>query len=239
MKINCIAVDDEPPALLQIKEYASRTPFLNLLASFNDPIECVGFMKTNRVDLMFLDIEMGDFSGIQLLNSLNAKPKVVFTTAHKSYAHKAFDMDVTDFLLKPISFERFIKAVDKVASLLIGGPDSVQSANNSVPKDHIFVKTNYKLQRILLNDILYIEGLSEYSAIKTPDEKIITYQSLKNFEQILADSGFMRVHKSFIVRLDRIDTIDKQSIKISGKEIPIGDKFRKAIFEKIKNSSRT
>ena len=238
MIINCIAVDDEPPAIRQIAEYANRVPYLKLLGTFYEPIECLSFLKSNDVDLMFLDIEMGEFSGIQLLNSLNKRPKVVFTTAHKSYAHKAFDLDVTDYLLKPISFERFLKAVDKVMESLTHDTKKTKQIENPAVKDHIYVKTNYRLQRIFLKDILYIEGLSEYIVIKTLSEKIITYQSLKNFEQILPASDFMRVHKSYIIRLDKIDSIDKQSIRIAGNEIPIGDKFRKKLFELIQDSNR-
>jgi DNA-binding LytR/AlgR family response regulator len=235
MKINCIAIDDEPPAITQIESYAKRIPYLNLLKTFNNAIECIEFLKSGNVDLIFLDIEMGDFSGIQLLNSLNKQPKVIFTTAHKQYAQKAFDLDVKDFLVKPISFERFLKAADKVFDLLSIESKSNQYEKNKLVKDYIFVKVNYKMQRVDFKDILYIEGLSEYVIIKTKAGNIITYQSLKNMEEILTNNNFIRVHKSYIVSMDKIISIDKQNLKISDKEIPIGDKYRKKLFEMIEN----
>ncbi len=235
MKINCIAIDDEPPAMLQIEMYIKKIPFLNLLKTFNNALDCIEFLKSNQVDLIYLDIEMGDFSGIHLLGSLNKKPKVIFTTAHKSYAYKAFELDVIDFLLKPISFERFLKATDKVYELMRADSKSNLNIKDNELKNYVFVKANYRMIRVDFQDILYIEGLSEYIIIKTKTEKIITYQSLKNFEKILTNFNFIRVHKSYIVNLDKINSIDKQYIKISDKEIPIGDKFRKKLFSIIIN----
>lgn len=236
MIINCIAIDDEPPAILQIETYINRVPYLNLLKTFYNAADCLEFLKANPVDLIFLDIEMGEFSGIELINGLNSKPKIIFATAHKSHAYQAFDLDVSDFLLKPVSFERFLKAADKVYNQLAG---EAQSNKDEIKtKEYMFVKTNYRMQRVVFRDILYIEGLSEYVIIKTVKEKIITYQSLRNFEEMLLHHNFLRVHRSYIVNLDKIDSIDKQNIKVSEKEIPIGEKFKKKLFEIIIDSNR-
>jgi DNA-binding LytR/AlgR family response regulator len=231
MIINCIAIDDEPPARTLIKGFISKVPYLKLLNTFKDGLSGIEFLKSNDVDLIFLDIEMGGLSGIQLLKSLNKKPKIIITTAYRNYAIDAFDLDVTDYLLKPLSFERFLKAVDKVYNQLWKEKEPL---SNQLPeKDFIFVKTEYKMQRINFDDILYIEGLYEYLMIVTKTSKIATLQSFKNIEKLLPKSNFIRVHKSYIVALDKIDNIEKHTIKILGKEIPIGDKFKKKFFEAI------
>jgi two-component system, LytTR family, response regulator len=231
MIINCIAIDDEPPARILIKGFISKVPYLKLLNTFKDGLSGIEFIKTNEVDLIFLDIEMGGLSGIQLLKSLNKKPKIIITTAYRNYAIDAFDLDVTDYLLKPLSFERFLKAVDKVYNQL--WKEKEPSDNQLPKKDFIFVKTDYKMQRINFDDILYIEGLYEYLMIITKTSKITTLQSFKNIEKLLPKSNFIRVHKSYLVALDKIDNIEKHTIKILGKEIPIGDKFKKKFFEVI------
>jgi two-component system, LytTR family, response regulator len=237
MKINCIAIDDEPPALAQIEDYISRVPFLNLLKKFDNALSCIEFMKTHQIDLMFLDVEMEGLSGIQLLKIFQKrKPRVILTTAYESYALKAFELDVNDYLLKPISFERFLTSVEKIYDIISLEKNNLQQ--NSVKssdkdKDYIFVKTEYKMQRVNFKDILYIEGLKEYLIIKTKTSKIITLQTFKNFEQVLPATYFLRVHKSFIVALDKIETIDKQNIIISGKEIPIGEKYKNVFYKTI------
>ncbi len=233
MKINCIAVDDEPPALGQMEDYISRVPFLNLVASFDNAFDTLQFLKTNAVDLIFLDIEMEGLNGIQLLNVLKVRPKVVLTTAYDQYALKAFDLDVSDYLLKPISFERFLQAVEKVFDSI--KPDTTvapptTSTTQTVELDtrtYMFVKTEYRMQRIDFKNILYIEGLKEYLIIYIPNEKILTLQSFKRIEEMLPASNFIRVHKSFIVALDKIESIERSRIKIGEKLIPIGESYSK------------
>ncbi len=231
MKINCIAIDDEPPARTLIKGFISKIPYLNLLNTFKDGISGIDFIKSNSVDLVFLDIEMGGLTGIQLLKALNRKPKIIITTAFRNYAIDAFDLDVTDYLLKPLSFERFLKAVDKVYDLICKENDAHNS--HKAQKNYMFVKTDYKMQRIDFDDILYIEGMYEYLIIKTRTSKITTLQSFKNIEKLLPKSNIIRVHKSFMIAIDKIGMIEKQIIKIGDKEIPIGDKFKKRFFEVI------
>jgi two-component system, LytTR family, response regulator len=236
MIINCIAVDDEPLALDIIKDYIAQVPFLKLLKTFKDGISTIEFLAANNVDLIFLDIEMGGLSGTQLLKTLNKKPKVIMTTAYRNYAFDAFELDVTDYLLKPFTFERFLKAIEKVFNSLKNEQKSGVSVDTK--KEYFFVRSNYKMQKVNFEDILYIEGLSEYIILKTKSSNIITLQSFKNIEQMLPQSKFIRVHKSYLVAINKIDCIEGQNIKIANKEIPIGNKYKKRFFEVISISGK-
>ncbi len=231
MIIKCIAVDDEPLALDIIKDYISRVPFLKLMKSFNDGISVLEYLATNNVDLIFLDIEMGGLSGTQLLKTLQKKPKVILTTAYRNYAVDAFDLDVTDYLLKPFSFERFLKAVEKSCNSL----NETQNDNTQpgIDKDYFFVKSGYKILKVNFDDILYIEGLSEYIIIKTKKVNIITLQSFKNIEKTLPETGFIRIHKSYLVSLSKIESVEGQSVNIANKQLPIGNKYKKRFFDLI------
>jgi two-component system, LytTR family, response regulator len=228
MIIKCIAVDDEPLALDILKDYISQVPFLRLMKTFNNGISVIEYLASNNIDLIFLDIEMGGLSGTQLLKTLQKKPNVIMTTAYRNYAVDAFDLNVTDYLLKPFSFERFLKAVEKSYNLL--NKEQKHSASNSEVKDYFFVKSNYKMLKVNFDDILYIEGLSEYIKIKTKTANIITLQSFKNIEKTLPESRFIRIHKSYMVSLSKIDSIQGQYVKIANKELPIGEKYRKKFF---------
>lgn len=231
MIIKCIAVDDEPLALDIIKDYISQVPFLKLMKSFKDGISALEYLASNNVDLIFLDIEMGGLSGTQLLKTLQNKPKVIMTTAYRNYAVDAFDLDVTDYLLKPFSFERFLKAVEKSCISLKDGHKNPVSTGGD--KDYFFVKSGYKMLKVNFNDILYIEGLSEYIIIKTKSANIITLQSFKNIEKTLPESGFVRIHKSYLVALNKIDSVEGQYVIIGNKELPIGNKYKKRFFDVI------
>lgn len=230
MIIKCIAVEDEPLALDIIKDYISQVPFLKLEGTFNDGISALEYLSSNRADLIFLDIEMGGLTGTQLLKTLQTKPKVIMTTAYRKYAVDAFDLDVTDYLLKPFSFERFLKAVEKACNSVI---DIRSNSHKGVHKDYFFVKSGYKMLKVNFKDILFIEGLSEYIIIKTATSNIITLQSFKNIEKILPESEFIRIHKSYLVAINKIDSIEGQSLVIAKKELPIGNKYRKKFFEVI------
>lgn len=229
MIINCIAVDDEPLALDIIKDYISQVPFLKLMKTFSDGISVIEYLASNKVDLIFLDIEMGGISGTQLLKSLENKPNVIMTTAYRNYAVDAFDLNVADYLLKPFSFERFLKSVEKVYTMIKDKQREPETGISS--KEYFFVKSNYKMVKINYDDILYIEGLSEYIIIKTKTANIITLQSFKNLEQTLPDSGFVRIHKSYLVSLSKIESIEGQYVKIANKELPIGSKYKDNFFK--------
>ncbi len=229
MIINCIAVDDEPLALDIIKDYISQVPFLKLLKTFKDGISVIEYLSSNNVDLIFLDIEMGGISGTQLLRTLQKKPRVIMTTAYRNYAVDAFELDVTDYLLKPFSFERFLKSVEKVYNLQKAEQKTTEPSGRD--RDYFFVKSNYKMVKVNYDDILYIEGLSEYIIIKTKTANIITLQSFKNIEKTLPESEFVRIHKSYLISLSKIECIDGQSVIIAKKELPIGSKYKDNFFK--------
>ena len=218
MKINCIVIEDEPLAAKKIKELIKQVDYLNLLKTFDNAVDAIGYLKQNRINLIFLDIRMKRLSGIQFLEVIQTRPKVIITTAYDEYALKGYELDITDYLLKPIRFERFLKAVNKANALCASVP-------NQLEPDHIYVKSEYQTIKILLNDILYIEGLKDYVKIHTVDKTIITRLNVKGINAKLPSNQFVRIHRSFIVSLSKIDTFQKQQIRIGNTEIPIGDAY--------------
>lgn len=236
MKINCLVIDDEPLAIDKMVGYVNKIPYLNLLHTFDNAIEPLDFLKTNKVDLIFLDIQMEGLTGIQFLEVMHQKPYIIMTTAFDSYAIKGYELDVTDYLLKPISFERFLKAVDKVHEKMqsqhhVNIPFSTESANIQPGEEYFFVKTEFRLEKINFNEILYIEGMGDYLRIVTPTKRIMTLQNFKKMEEVLPESNFFRVHKSYIVALNKIENIEKLRIKIADKLIPISDTYKKSFFD--------
>ena len=189
MGINCIVIDDTPLAIEKLERFINEVPALKLISSFSNGIEAISFMKSNKVDLVFLDIQMEQFSGLQFLDSLEKHPKIIIVSAYSEYAVKGFDHSVSDYLLKPYSFERFLRAVDKIQNEI----DSHQ------PREYMFVKTEYRMERIDFSDILYVEGKGAYLKIVTSEGGVMTLQSFKNLEISFPSNNFMRVHKSFIV----------------------------------------
>lgn len=225
MKINCIIIEDEPLALKRTKEYVERISYLNLLQTFDNGFEALGFLKTQTVDLLFLDIKMDELTGIQLLESLEKKPFVIVTTAYDEYALKGFELNVTDYLLKPFSVERFIQAVEKVFFQM----------NKPVieNREFFFVKSDYKIEKIFFQEILYIEGMRDFRCIQMAAKRILTSQTFSDLEMDLPASKFCRVHKSYLVALDKIERIEKNRIKINEIHIPIGELFKESFFTKI------
>jgi two-component system LytT family response regulator len=234
--IRCIAVDDEPLALDIIEEYISRVPFLTLTGKCSNGFQAMELLQKEPADLIFLDIHMPDISGIQFLKGLQYRPPVIFTTAHENYAMQGFDLDAVDYLLKPIPYERFLKAVNKAQEYFnyrnkpAAGPATGAS---TLEYDYLFVRADYKILKINFRDIRYIEGLKDYIKIFAGDRPILTLQSLKSIEEKLPSRDFMRVHRSFIVSLPKIDSIQKNRIMIGNSEIPIGDLYREQFFERI------
>ena len=237
MKINCIAIDDEPLALEIIKDYCSKVAFLDLTKTFVNAIESIEYIRTAKVDLIFLDIQMEELNGIQLLNSLNTKPFVIFTTAYDNYAIQGFELDVVDYMLKPISFERFIKGVNKVCERmqmetgLTGISDNAK--HPAQEPAFFFVKTETRMERIENNEVLYVEGMSDYWRIVTKTRRIMTLMNAKKLEEVLREPHFCRVHKSFFVALDKIESIERNRIKIGDKYIPVSDTYHKPFFDLI------
>ena len=238
MKISCIAIDDEPLALDIIKGYTQKIPFLELKATFDNAIESIEYLKNNKIDLLFLDIQMDELTGIQLLNILKDKPLVIFTTAYDSYAVKGYELDVIDYLLKPISFERFMKAAEKVYDRLHVNYETNSTVRENIithhqADDYFFVKTEFHLEKLKFSDILYIEGMGDYLMIHTPAKKIMTLQNFKKAEDILPQHNFCRVHKSYMVALDKIESIERNRIKIGSTLIPISDSYKKVFYDLI------
>lgn len=240
MILNCIAVDDEPLALDIIEDYVSKIPFLNLVKRTENAIDALQLVQAGGIDLVFLDVQMPELTGIQFLKIAGTKANYILTTAYSQYALESYDLDVSDYLLKPIAFDRFYKAAEKVHKRF-DKPETartvtepVASSNNSTPiQDFIFVKTEHKIQKIQLEDILYIEGLKDYISIFTKNERIITLQNMKKMEETLPKGEFIRVHKSYIIALDKIESIERSRISIAAKIIPIGDTYRDVFFRLI------
>jgi DNA-binding LytR/AlgR family response regulator len=234
MKISCIIIDDEPPAIRQLEEYVSQVPFLENLGSFDNAIEPLNFLKSHKPEIVFLDIEMENFTGLQFLRALNHKPSIILTTAYDKYAVDAFNLNVTDYLLKPISFERFLQAVDKVFDIHIKQV-TTQKDLYTYRRDYAFIKTEYRLQRVDFKDILYVEGMKEYLRIHTEKERIMTLLSFAEMESILPPERFIRVHKSYIVATSKINSIEKQRIRIGDAMIPISDTYKDGFYRIIQH----
>lgn len=226
MKINCIIIEDEPLALERTKNYVLRLPYLNLLASFENGVEALAFLKQNKTDLIFLDIRMDELSGIQLLESVKIESEVIITTAYPEYALKGYELDVSDYLLKPFTFERFLQAVERAQNRM-------KKNETGTEKKFIFIKTEYRLEKLILNELFYIEGMRDYRRIHTIDKRIMTLQTFGDFEQEISPEIVCRVHKSYMVALDKIDSIERDRIKIRETLIPISDTYRKTFFERI------
>ena len=243
MILKCIAVDDEPLALDIIEDYISKVPFLELVKRTENAIEALQLVQAGGIDLVFLDIQMPDLTGIQFLKIASGKSNYILTTAYSQYALESYDLNVSDYLLKPIAFDRFYKAVEKVRNQMqkeeIAAPVALEPVQNVSPspaapvQDFIFVKTEHKIQKIQLDDILYIEGLKDYISIFTKSERIITLQNMKKMEETLPKGEFIRVHKSYIISLDKVESIERSRISIAGKIIPIGDTYRDEFFKLI------
>jgi DNA-binding LytR/AlgR family response regulator len=236
--IRCLVVDDEPLALDILEDYISKIPFLTLVKTTTSAIEGLSLVQSDAIDLVFLDVQMPELTGIQFLKIINGKCDVILTTAYSQYALDGYDLDVVDYLLKPIAFDRFYKAAQKVLQST-GNTNSSAPEVHSVQKNHdfIFVKTEHKIQKIYLDDILYIEGLKDYISIFTRSERIITLQNMKKMEESLPSKSFIRVHKSYIIALGKIESIERSRIQIGEKIIPIGDTYREYFFKQIENTN--
>jgi two-component system LytT family response regulator len=210
-------------------EYVRKVNYLSLVRSCSSPLEALDVLRTTHIDLLFLDVQMPQITGLAFLKSLQRKPQVILTTAYSQYAMEGYELDVADYLLKPITFERFLKAVEKVSARLAKPPES-QASPDQVD-DYIFVKDGTKLVKIRWDDILYVEGLKDYVTIHTPGQKIVSLQRLKILEDQLPKQKFMRVHNSFIISLAAIKTIQRDKVQIGEAWIPIGDTYRKAFKE--------
>lgn len=226
MEINTIAIDDEPLALGLVAGYIEKTPGLKLAGKFDNPLEAADFISANVIDLIFIDIQMPDLSGIEFTRIMGKGPKVIFTTAYEKYALEGYKLDVVDYLMKPFSYEEFLVAVNKARKLLSLEHQATTKidANNRF----LFLKSDYKIRRINFNDILYIEGLKDYVKvfIQNNPKPVLSLSSLKILETKLPAGRFMRVHRSFIVNLEKIETIERSRIVFGKEYIPVGDQYK-------------
>ncbi len=229
--IRTIAIDDEPLALKLISGYITKTPFLELVNTFDNPLSVLEFLENDSVDLIFADIQMPDLTGTEFVRLMEKGPKVVFTTAYERYAVEGFKLNAVDYLLKPFSYEEFVVAAQKVQRLL----DLEQKALPQIEANNefLFLKSEYKIRRINFNDILYIEGLKDYIKVfvKNEEKPILSLSTLKMVESKLPTKHFMRVHRSFIVNLDKIDTIERSRIVFGKEYIPISEQYKDSFQE--------
>ncbi|MDB5127305.1 LytTR family DNA-binding domain-containing protein [Mucilaginibacter sp.] len=223
-KYTCIIIEDEPLALEKTKDFANKVPFLQLCATFDNALTGLAYLNNNKVDLLFLDINMDELSGIELLESSKISSQVIITTAYQEYAIKGYDLQITDYLLKPFTFNRFLQAVNKAQENI------VHRASDPQP-EFIFVRTENRLEKIMLSEIVYIEGMRDYRRIHTVNKKVMTLQNFSEFEKLIPPGLVCRVHKSFMVALNKIESIERSRIKIADQLIPISDTYKETFFQ--------
>jgi two-component system, LytTR family, response regulator len=238
--MTCLIVEDEPLARNLMTQYVQKIPALNLIKACSNPLEAIEILRGTQIDILFLDVQMPEITGITLLKIIQKKPYVILTTAYSEYALEGYELEVSDYLLKPITFERFLKAIERATQRLTIEPTSDEKSDNEVKsgvekvnnneliQPFIFVKDGTKLVKIKLSDIMYIEGLKDYITIYTPSKKIVSLQRIKILETQLPDNQFIRIHNSYIVALVWIDAIHKERVEIGKILLPISDTYRKA-----------
>ncbi len=227
--IRCLVVDDEPPAREIIRRYVEAVPLLQLAAECGNAIEAFGFLQQHPVDLLFLDIRMPQLNGNDFLKTLKNPPKVILTTAYTEYALEGYELDVVDYLMKPIPFDRFLKAVNKAYQLNTARTETVMEENKS--DSFVYFRADRKMVKVMLKDILYIESMKDYIKIFTAGGMIITKQSISSVEEMLPEKEFIRVHRSYIVSLNKIRTFTNELIEIDKTEIPIGKLYRNGVMK--------
>jgi DNA-binding LytR/AlgR family response regulator len=233
MKTNCLIVDDEPLARDLIRSHLNKLDNFDVAAECGDAMKALQELRNHDVDLIFMDIQMPQITGIEFLKTLKNPPKVIITSAYREYALEGFELDVVDYLLKPITFERFLKSINKYYQIsqeeTIPAPSDTYT--NKLEEPFIYVKENKRVIKVNLDDIVYVEGLSEYVQIYTQKRKIITKTSMTNMEDKLPSDGFFRIHKSFIVSLSKVEAFTAHSVEVPGKELPIGRSYKNAVLD--------
>lgn len=228
--MKCLIIDDEPLAVKLLKDYAGKVPDLEVVMAGSDVFEGLKMAQAGEVDLIFLDIQMPELTGIQFMKILNGKCKVILTTAYEEYALQAFDHDVVDYLLKPFSLDRFMAAVQKARERL---NLSRTATDNDAKPDYIFVKSEYRIVKVMLNDILYLESLRDYVAIHIEGGKILTLQSLRSFEETLDPNRFMRIHKSYLIAVDKITAVERKRVVIREVYLPVGETYLENFWKRL------
>jgi DNA-binding LytR/AlgR family response regulator len=239
-KITCLAVDDEPLALSILKKYIGSVETLELVGSCENAVQALQLLQQYKVDLIFLDIQMPQIMGTDFIRTLKKSPKIIFTTAFRKYAIQGFELDAVDYLLKPISFERFLKAVNKVLQMNLDAPDSQYHVNDTVSESaqpYLYFRVDRKMVKIFLHDILYIEGFSDYVKIITTSKTFITKQLISALEETLPKEIFIRIHRSFIISVNKINSFNADIIVIGKVELPIGRLFKQNTIRKLQLKS--
>jgi DNA-binding LytR/AlgR family response regulator len=231
--MKCLIVDDEPLARELMESYLLKIEELKLVKSCSNALEAFTILQDQPVDLIFLDIDMPQVTGIELLRSLKDKPRVILTTAYREYAFEAYDLDVVDYMLKPISFDRFLRGLGKIKQLkqYTSSTGSDEHMPTSFEDAYLYLKENRQMVKVFLRDILYIESLRDYVRVKTKDKEVITYQKISYLEQKLPQNKFIRIHRSFIVAIDKIASFTPTSVKLDKVEIPIGRNYKISVLK--------
>jgi DNA-binding LytR/AlgR family response regulator len=234
--ITCVAVDDEPPAIEVLKKYISSISFLELVACCNNAVEALHFLQTKTIDLLFLDIQMPQILGTDFLRTLKNPPKIIFTTAYRKFALEGFDLDAVDYLLKPVSFERFLKAVNKVyhQNTFITENSNEAETSPKVQPAFINLRCDRKMVKVPLHDILFIESLKDYIKVITLNNTIITKQPISATEEMLPEEMFLRIHRSYIVSINKIDSYSHELVWIAHHELPISRMYRHEVERVLK-----
>ncbi len=229
MTLTCMAIDDEPLALAKLKTLMDQIPYAELQETFSNGLDAIPYLTTHTPDILFLDIQMDHMTGIQLLEKVKVKPHVIIISAFEDYALKGFELNVADYILKPYGIDRLIQSLEKIKLL-----KETATAESKATRDYIFIKTDYRILKINLQDILYVEGMRDYLCIHTQTEKILTQITFRELQQRLPADQFIRIHKSYLVHLAYIETIEKHRIYIKEAILPISQTFRDDFYEAIK-----
>ncbi len=231
MKYSCLIVDDEQLARNLLEGYVAKMPMLELRGKCKNPMEAMAIMQNERIDLLFLDIQMPELTGVEFIKTMQQKPAIIFTTAYSEYALEGYQLDVIDYLLKPFALERFVKAVNKAVEFM-EMKRNVKTGSSEAP-DSVLLHADHKIYKVNLDDILYIEGLKEYVSYYTRERRIIVLQSLKSIEESLPRDKFIRVHRSYIVPVHRIKILDGNQVQIGDKLIPIGRSYKEDVMKRV------
>src|SRR5215467_11421508 len=237
-KIKCLVIDDEPPARDVLKKYIEEVELLQLAGECSNAVETLSFLQNNSVDLLFLDIKMPHILGTNFIRTLKNPPKIIFTTAYRKYAVEGFELDAVDYLLKPINFDRFLKAVNKILQLDLQGVTNSQTkeTNNEAAQPFLYLRVDRKMIKVLFSDILFIEGLRDYIRIHTTTRTLVTKHLLSSLEEMLPSDSFLRIHRSYIISINKIDSYNTDTIEIGNKELPVGRLFKHDV-NKLLNAS--
>jgi DNA-binding LytR/AlgR family response regulator len=233
-KVRCLIVDDEPPAIELLKKYITSVPELELSGTCENAVEALSVLKNKPVDLLFLDIQMPQLLGTDFVRTLKNPPRIIFSTAFREFALEGFELDAVDYLLKPISFERFLKAVNKVLQTNLEGPVSAEPEKPVKADAYIYFRTDRKMVRVFLEDILYVESLKDYIKVVTTSKQIVTKQAISVLENLLPVEQFLRIHRSYLVSVKWIESFTSEDVQIGTKELPIGRMYHHEVNKALK-----